>query len=434
VQEYYYGKSVQFFCGYKQVDGAKFIDALQNLTINSFESVEPPRTSDNDELFIGFQALRDLEKIKKAQSGDRKGPSFFNFVVLGRERLAKEPVDRIYAVFGMAGNFDEVYQKEIPVDYSEEARAKYWILYSIFGKIALLQEPNLRLLSIVSSGERPDELPSWCPNLHSSMVINDMSAELSCSAGWPWVSHAPPSGFRDCTGHPHFKGKEHNYVSVSSNSNTISIWGAPLGRILAVGQPRQWDLDMYTDDVSKAKPFAKAVLRWLSDSERFCREHCKNEADALHIWNEVLIGAGNKKRRPRNNSDPSEKIIIIKPRKDTEIPSDFDNALDSQSAGRSIDRPGRSVNVERSEIHETDIERVIDFWDLDHGDRAYAFLQSVLEQIVQLSPNVDWREQNPRLLKDLQAAYMWLLFIAKIGTIEFYSLQRTATSDTHQRS
>jgi Heterokaryon incompatibility protein (HET) len=413
VQEYYYGKSVQFFCGYKQVDGVKFIEALRNLTINSFGSVELPRIADEDDLFSGFQALKDLEKIKEAQSSGREGPSFFDSVVLGRERLAKEPVDHIYAVFGMAGNFDEVYQQEIPVDYSEEARAKYWRLYSIFGKIALRQEPNLRLLSIVSSRERPDELPSWCPNLQSPMVMDDMYAECSYSAGWPWASHAPLSGFRDCTGHPHFKGKEHNYVSVSSNSNTISIWGARLGRISAVGQPRQWDLDMYTDDISKAKPFAKAVLRWLSDSERFCGEHCKNEAAALHIWNEVLVGAGNKSRRPRNNPDSSEKIII-KPREDIEIPGDSDNALDSQPAGQSMDRPGRSVDIESSEVHETDVgERVLDLADLDDGDRAYAFLQSVLEQIVQLSPDVDWREQNPRLLRNLQAAYVWLMVIAQ---------------------
>src|SRR5438034_5002562 len=182
VQEYYYGKSVKFFCGRKQVDGAKFIETLKNLTIHSFGSAELPTTADEDALFSGFQALKELEKIKEAQSGGREGPSFFNFVVLGRERLAKEPVDHIYAVFGMAGKFDKVYQKEIPVDYSEEARAKYWRLYGIFGKIALLQEPNLRLLSIVSSRERPDGLPSWCPNLHSSMVMNDMSAECSYRA------------------------------------------------------------------------------------------------------------------------------------------------------------------------------------------------------------------------------------------------------------
>ena len=100
---------VQFFCGCKHVDGAKFIEALRNLTINSFGSVELPNTADEGTLFRGFRALKDLEKIKESQSSGGEGPSFFDFVVLGRERLAKEPVDRIYAVFGMARNFDEVY-------------------------------------------------------------------------------------------------------------------------------------------------------------------------------------------------------------------------------------------------------------------------------------------------------------------------------------
>jgi hypothetical protein len=107
---------------------------------------------------------------------------------------------------------------------------------------------------------------------------------------------------------------------------------------------------MYTDDVSKAKPFAKAVLRWLSECERFCGENCENEAAAVHIWNEVLVGAGNKGRRP---SDFSEKIII-KPREDIEIPGDSDNALDSQSAGRSMDRHGRSADIQSSDVRETE--------------------------------------------------------------------------------
>jgi hypothetical protein len=122
-----------------------------------------------------------------------------------------------------------------------------------------------------------------CPMHAQSKMHRFSSLFNSPCPGWSWVGHAPLSGFGDCKGHLHFKGKEHNYVSVLSSSNTISIWGAALGRISAVRHPYQWDLDMYTDDVLKAKPFAKAVLRWLSESERLCREHRENEAAALHV-------------------------------------------------------------------------------------------------------------------------------------------------------
>jgi hypothetical protein len=43
----------------------------------------------------------------------------------------------------------------------------YWKTYVMFGKLALLQEQNLRLLSVVDSVDRLELLPSWCPNLNS---------------------------------------------------------------------------------------------------------------------------------------------------------------------------------------------------------------------------------------------------------------------------
>ena len=60
----------------------------------------------------------------------------------------------------MAEAFDDLYRRNISIDYSAEARARYWKLYADFGKLALQKEPKLRLLSIANSKDRPADLPT----------------------------------------------------------------------------------------------------------------------------------------------------------------------------------------------------------------------------------------------------------------------------------
>src|SRR5947207_10815269 len=149
--------------------------------------------------------------------------------MLGRKRFAKEPVDRIYAAFGMAEGLDTIYRKGIRIDYSEDARRNYWKVYSNFGKIALLHEPNLRLLSTVSSAERPESLPSWCPNLNSVSVTAELDSVNVYAAGRSFKEHGKGHddsefGHSRCFRHSNFKGKDENHVLASPLTNTVSIW------------------------------------------------------------------------------------------------------------------------------------------------------------------------------------------------------------------
>ena len=264
-QEYFYGQSILFFCGMSMLDDAKLIDMINRMSINSFGGEEPPGYQEEPELFVGFHKLLDLKKTKDSHfAGERL--SFFDFVLLGRERLAKEPVDRIYAAFGMAEGSDTIYRNEIPIDYSLDARDNYWRLYSNFGKIALRHEPNLRLLSIVSSEERPNFLPSWCPNLNSEPVTPELDSIGIYAAGWPFKEHgencnsSEPSVSPKCLRHSNFKSKDENHVLTSPLTNTISIWGARLGRISAVAATCDWGGDVYMGDVYSIKPLAKNIL------------------------------------------------------------------------------------------------------------------------------------------------------------------------------
>ena len=144
--------------------------------------------------------------------GKPNEPTFFDFVMQNRERIGKEPVDKIYAALGMAKGTDEVYRKQIPIDYSKDAKNNYWRLYTTFGKIAAQHEPHLKLLSEVSSEVRPSQLPSWCPNLNSTRVTGEMDSPNVYAAGWPWREHGKAKSNKDldslqCEGHPNFKGK-----------------------------------------------------------------------------------------------------------------------------------------------------------------------------------------------------------------------------------
>ena len=159
------------------------------LTINTFGEQDPPNLRDEEEdLFVGYDTLRKLDMIKE-KHGKSSDSIFFDFVMLNRQRFGKEPVDRIYAAFGMTKGTDGVYRKGILIDYSEDAKNSYWKLYATFGQIASQHEPHLRLLSMVSSKERPDQLPSWCPNWNSTRVTGDIDSTNVYAAGWPWREH-----------------------------------------------------------------------------------------------------------------------------------------------------------------------------------------------------------------------------------------------------
>jgi hypothetical protein len=298
-QEYFYGQSVLFFCGMSVLDDSKFTDVLYRFSISSFGSQKPPGFDEELELFEGFRTLADLKEVKDSHlKGDKL--SFFDFVLLGRKRFAKEPVDRLYAVFGMAESSDTIYRDEIQIDYSEETRRNYWKVYSNFGKIALTHEPNLRLLSIVSSVERPEPLPSWCPNLNSTSVTTELDGY---AAGWTFKEHGkghndsepgPPSR---CFRHSNFKGKDENHVLACALTNTISIWGAALGRISALAQPCEWNFDFFPSmKPSSMKPFASDLLEWIASNEKFCRERIADTATEDFIWENIFVGANDRNR------------------------------------------------------------------------------------------------------------------------------------------
>jgi hypothetical protein len=85
-------------------------------------------------------------------------------------RNVTEPVDRVYAVLGLA---DPVIRAKITVDYSLDCRRDYWKLYLAVGHLMIHEDSDAGTLLKVTTPDRPVQLPSWCPNFNS-MPINTL--------------------------------------------------------------------------------------------------------------------------------------------------------------------------------------------------------------------------------------------------------------------
>jgi len=408
-QEYFYGQSVLFFCGMSVIDDAKLMDMINRTSINSFGDQEPPGYQEEPELFVGFQKLLDLKKNKDSHFAGKK-LGFFDFVLLGRERLAKEPVDRVYAAFGMAEGSDTIYRKEILIDYSLDARSNYWRLYSNFGKIALRHEPNLRLLSIVSSEERPEFLPSWCPNLNSEPVTPELDDIKIHAAGWPFKEHGKNRNNSEsslspkCFRHSNFKGKDENHVLTSPLTNTVSILGAKLGRISAVAVPCNWDSDVYLADIYSVKPLAKNILEWLESNEKFCEERVEDLAHAKFVWGEVLVGANDEKRRnkPGPQSEP-EPQSEPQPEQQPQSEPQSESEPGPQSEPQPEQQPQSEPQSEPEPEPEPEPQK--------KDDIAYLFTKEILRFIVDVNPDSLKADTLLELLREFERVYMWLILI-----------------------
>jgi Heterokaryon incompatibility protein (HET) len=355
-QEYFFAHSALFVCGMKVLDDTAFVKILRKLSIHSFHGQEPPNYRDYPNLFKGFRMLLDIQKLKEDYLHQNR-PGFFDIVMLGRSREAKEPVDRIYAAFGMAEGADVIYRKRISIDYSKENRKAYWNVYSLFGKVALLHESHLRLLSVTSSLDRPELLPSWCPNLNSLSATSKL--EEIYASGWPFKDHSIndqnslTTQTQTCRwGHPNFKMKTVSHVQVSDSSDIISIWGASIGGICRINRTGKWNVNFSTDHLLSAQPFAKDLLAWLDSCSKICLDTLKDQELADWTFSEILAGARNEDQK-RTIPEPSQ---------------------------------GRYV-------------------------RNILFLTVILHQILDLKPEHASQDQNPMLYEDFEAVLAWIVLI-----------------------
>jgi hypothetical protein len=407
VQEYLLARSAIFLCGRKTVDGRKLRDTLQRMSIYSFGDGNPPMANE-EALFEGYEALRNLERIK-ANHDNGRTLSFFDFVMLGRSRLAKEPVDRIYAMLGLTEKTDTIYVAKLPVDYSEETRTKYWRVYAEFGKIALQNEPHLRLLSAASSAERPERLPSWCPNLCSPAKLDKLDEVGVFAAGWPWKGHLSIVGPDGCKGHPHFKSPEESHVTLRENSNVISIWGVRLDCIRAVVPKDGWSTFDEPNDLETIQGLAKGILKWFEECEKFCTTYGKYEktpSPGRTVWNRVLVTQNSSERRPKKDKNDGEE--------ETKLATVSNMTEPAGSSSR--DRPQAQLSsaaLDRPEDIATHTETLTPSGKDGEADTAYIFMIETMSKLLELNSEEEQIEEVNRHVSDFELCWSWLLFMDK---------------------
>ncbi len=226
VQEVALASHVVVFCGSKSVEWhelSSLTDHLARSGLTPFArgsvNVHPSKTD-------GFDAMM-LPDFIKVFRGLGKTFSLCRLCTVARSRETTEPIDKVYAVLGL---IEEAVRKKIKVDYSQESRQKYWRVYIDLATVMLQGDPDLFLLQIASSKQRPPELPSWCPN------FNSISEALMLPRGFYRAGMASGDSV------------EHNqmpYLGRASDSKGIRLLGLQIDEIAeVVDSSWQWDMEL----------------------------------------------------------------------------------------------------------------------------------------------------------------------------------------------
>jgi len=163
VQEYALARDEVFVCGPKFANGSDMAAVANGLrrtgliALSRRTCIPEAGTSDG----YHFTVFPDRVRLLKAR--DESVP-FDYLLQSGRFKDTPEPIDRVYGILGLA---DEIIRSQLPIDYNPKANETYWELYVVVGKLALKTSETLNWLALCTSKERPEELPSWCPNLKS---------------------------------------------------------------------------------------------------------------------------------------------------------------------------------------------------------------------------------------------------------------------------
>lgn len=167
VQEILMARKLQLICGDRIIPWETLCAATKDLVLLKCGEPSPEFTKFTRALG-GICELRVWRE--QAQGPSMQGfpqTVFVRLLLWACEREVTEPVDRIWALTGLAQ--PELQQAVTPlVDYSEDARSNFHQGYKAFAKAFLFQDERLWLLSLISLIPRHKNLPSWCPSFSYS--------------------------------------------------------------------------------------------------------------------------------------------------------------------------------------------------------------------------------------------------------------------------
>jgi hypothetical protein len=162
IQEIALARNVELLCGTQRLGWDDFVNLVSSISRAGLISICRGPRSTGTTRPDGFGVLMDLSWTRTMVQNDDMSMSYLLHMV--RLKEVTKPVDKVY---GLLGIFSENVRSAIKVNYAENDR-QYWKPYmELAEQVITADDPGFWLLCMASSRERPEQLPTWCPNFNS---------------------------------------------------------------------------------------------------------------------------------------------------------------------------------------------------------------------------------------------------------------------------
>jgi hypothetical protein len=162
IQEIALARKAELVCGSQRLGWDDFVSLVQAISRAGFTAICRGPRSTGTTRPDGFGVLMDLSWVRTMAQADDVSLSYLLHMV--RLKEVTKPVDKVYGLLGILGG---PVRKAIKVNY-EANDEQYWNAYSELARHIITTDSHaFWLLCMASSRERPEELPTWCPNFHS---------------------------------------------------------------------------------------------------------------------------------------------------------------------------------------------------------------------------------------------------------------------------
>ncbi|MCJ1357196.1 MAG: hypothetical protein MMC33_007192 [Icmadophila ericetorum] len=181
VQEVALARKVNMLCGPRRLDWASLVTLINHLSrtglsVRCRDPQAQPSSRPN-----GIGVLLELHYVRK-QHQEGGCPTDYILRAVRLKEVTK-PIDKVYGIMGL---LEKDMRNAITVNYAEN-EAQYWKIYmEVVKNIIATNNRSFWLLNMASSKERPEELPTWCPNLNSTIPEQlDFSYQPWCAGILP---------------------------------------------------------------------------------------------------------------------------------------------------------------------------------------------------------------------------------------------------------
>lgn len=162
IQEIALARKAELLCGTQRLDWDDLVNLVCNISRAGLASICRGPRSTGMTRPDGFGVLMDLSWTKTMVQNNDLSMNYLLHMV--RLKEVTKPVDKVYGLLGIIG---EDMRSAFKVNYAENDR-QYWKAYvELAEEIVTADDLGFWLLCMASSRERPEQLPTWCPNFNS---------------------------------------------------------------------------------------------------------------------------------------------------------------------------------------------------------------------------------------------------------------------------